>query len=338
MSALQSGCYQLTWEKSADLPSPMYHASAVLHKKNIYVMAGDAPQRETYYHVFFYNININEWSRLPPPGHSLGRLQIINDRLSVIGGVDNATYEITNKVSTFDNSNRWTDLYPNMLEARCKPGVVTHEDHVIVLGGGLGGSDDIEVLNWSQPFHWMRCSAKLPEIMWDISLTVTNNQLYIVGYYLPDGSVTSTAYQVPVDSIISSIGQPPTSNPSIKWNKLPNAPHYDTALLPHSYQSYPPVIISGHDIHHIPTSDIAILNIKKKTWHRIASLSTARFNVAVVLDGRSSIFVIGGCTGGEDVAGAQAHSITSVDKGTVTLRHTRAVATIPTQDAKCTVH
>ena len=65
--ALQSGCYELTWEKCNDLPSPMYDASAVLHKENIYVMAGDAPQDETLDYVFSYNINNNKWSRLLPP-------------------------------------------------------------------------------------------------------------------------------------------------------------------------------------------------------------------------------------------------------------------------------
>ena len=76
----------------------MYGASAVLHKESIYVMAGDAPQRETHAYVFSYNSNVTEWSRLPPPGHYKGRLQIINDQLTVIGGMDNDT----NKVSTFD--------------------------------------------------------------------------------------------------------------------------------------------------------------------------------------------------------------------------------------------
>ena len=106
--ALQSGCYQLTWENCTDLPSPMYNASAVRHHDNVYVMAGDAPQDDTLDYVFSYNININEWSRLPPPGHYRGILQILDDKLTVIGGRDNATKKCTNKVSTFNNdSNNW---------------------------------------------------------------------------------------------------------------------------------------------------------------------------------------------------------------------------------------
>ena len=335
MPALQSGCYELTWEKCADLPSPMYEASAVLHKENIYVMAGDAPQDETRDYVFSYDINNNEWSRLPPPGHYYGRLQIINDQLTVIGGRDNDTNKCTNKVSTFDNNtNQWKRCYPDLMTSRSKPGVVTHEDHVIVLGGIIDDgvySDDIEVLNWTQPLHWMKSNIKLPQPTWAPSLTISHDQLYIVGYSVSGGRY-STAYQLTIDSIISSIGQPPTSGQSNNWNTLPNAPHYDTTLLP---QSHPPVIIGGHDIQYVPTSDVAILDITKNTWNRVASLSIPRTYVAVVPISHDSILIIGGTKGGKGVQANMASCVSTVEKGTVSVSHT--VATMPTQDSTCTI-
>ena len=333
--ALQSGCYELTWEKCADLPSPMYATSAVLHKENIYVMAGVAPQDETHYYVYSYDINNNEWSRLPLPGHYCGILQIINDQLTVIGGVDNDTNEVTNKVSTFDiNTNQWTRDFPDLMKSRNKPGVVTYEDHVIVLGGLIEITiiyDDIEVLNWTQPLHWMKSNIKLPEPMWGPSLTISHDQLYIVGYSTSSGRYP-TAYQLTIDSIISSIGQPPTSGQSNNWNTLPHAPHYYTALLP---QSYPPVIIGGDDIHGVPTSDVAILDITKNTWNRVASLSTPRNHVAVVPISHDSIIIIGGTKGGKDIQANKASRVSTVEKGTVSVSHT--VATMPTQDSTCTI-
>ena len=335
MPALQSGCYKLTWEKCADLPSPMYGASAVLHKENIYVMAGDAPQDKTLDYVFSYNINNNEWSRLPPPGHYMGRLQIINDQLTVIGGRDTDTNKHTNKVSTFDNStNQWKRCYPDLMTPRTKPGVVTHEDHVVVLGGTIDDgvySDDIEVLNWTQPLHWMKSNIKLSQPIWRPSLTISHDQLYIVGYSTSGGRY-STAYQLPINSIISSIGQPPTSGQSNNWNTLPNAPHGNTALLP---QSYPPVIIGGVDIQCVPTSHVAILDITKNTWNRVASLSTARTSVAVVPISHDSILIIGGTKGGDGVQANKASCVSTVEKGTVSVSHT--VATMPTQDSTCTI-
>ena len=332
--ALQSGCYELTWEKCADLPSPMYGTSAVLHRENIYVMAGSTPQDETLDYVYSYNINNNKWSRLPPPGHYYGILQIINDQLTVIGGVDNGTNKVTNKVSTFDNNtNQWKICYPDLMKPRNKPGVVTHEDHVIVLGGGTDDgifSDDIEVLNWTQPLHWMKSNIKLPEPMWAPSLTISHDQLYIVGYDTSDGR-NSRAYQLPINSIISSIGQPPTSGQSNNWNTLPNAPHYSTALLP---QSYPPVIIGGDDIQYVPTSDVTILDTTKNKWNRVVSLSTPRTCIAVVPISHDSIIIIGGTKGGRGIQANMASCVSTVEKGTVSVSHT--VATMPTQDSTCT--
>ena len=48
MPALQSGCYKITWENCEDLPSPMCRASAVLHNEKVHVMAGVAPDDDTY--------------------------------------------------------------------------------------------------------------------------------------------------------------------------------------------------------------------------------------------------------------------------------------------------
>ena len=111
--------------------------------------------------------------------------------------------------------------------------------------------------------------------MWAISPTISQNQLFIIAYST-SGCRTSTTYQVPVDAITSTAT---TSDQSVNWKRLPDAPHYSTALLPHSY---PPVIIGGYDIQYVPTSDVAILDMTKKTWIRVASLSTARSCVAVV--------------------------------------------------------
>ena len=331
---LQSGYYQLTWQNCTDLPSPMYNSSVVQHNDNVYVMAGDAPQRDTLDYVFSYNINMDEWSRLPPPGHYRGILQILNDKLTVIGGVDDATGKYTNKVSTFNNDhNNWSNHFSNMLQSRNRPGVLTYEGHVVVLGGAIGDgvyTDDIEVLNLTQPLQWKNSNMKLPKPMCDISVTTSHDQLYIVGYTTSDGR-SSKAYQIPVDSIISSTVYSPTDDQIVEWVTLPRAPHYDTALLPYLH----PIIVGGCDIQGVPTSDVAILNIMQNKWDRLASLHTARTSVAVIPISHESILVIGGTTSGEAIAESIDHCISTVEKGTASVSH--RVTTIPTQDSTCTI-
>ena len=317
--ALESGCYQLIWEKCTDRPSPLYAASVALHDNKVYTMAGGAPDRETYHYVYVYDINSNQWDRLPPPGQHKGILQIINSKLTVIGGVDNTTNKITNKVTTYNN-NSWSNEYPNLLKARVMPGVLTHLDYVIVAGGKLDDntySDDIELLNYKQSSHWVIARMKLPEAMLLPSLTISDDTLYIVGYTRATGR-TSAAYAVSVDKVTSSAAQL-TSNQTAHWTELPPAPHHGTAIIPNSC---PPTIIGGK-VQDVLTDDITVFDVPNNSWKKIASLTTARVATAVVPINRDSILVIGGYTGGRGIEGAKAHSISTVEKGTVRLCHTQ---------------
>ena len=87
-----------------------------------------------------------------------GKLQIIDSRLTVIGGVDNVTKKITNKVTTF-NRIRWTMYCPNLIRARVGPSTVSHLDYVNAAGGELDHNifgDNIEVLNDKLSSHWVK--------------------------------------------------------------------------------------------------------------------------------------------------------------------------------------
>ena len=283
-------------------------------------MAGGAPDDDTNHYVYVYDINNNQWDRLPPPGQCKGILQIINCKLTVIGGRDNTTKKITNKVTTYNN-NSWSNEYPNLLKARLKPGVLTHLDYVIVAGGILDDktySDDIELLDCKQSPQWVITRMKLPEAMWAPSLTISDDTLYIVGYSRANGNRINAAYEVSVDMVISSAAQL-TSNQTAHWTKLPPAPHYGTAIIPNCS---PPVIIGGR-IQNVPTVDIRVLDVPNNSWKKIASLTTARSCTAVVPINHDSILVIGGCTGGRNPKEAKAHSITTVEKGSVRLCHTQ---------------
>ena len=283
-------------------------------------MAGDAPDDDTHYYVYVYDINGNQWDRLPPPGQYMGQLQIINGKLSVIGGVDNTTNKRTNKVTTYNN-NRWSSYYPNLIKARDRPAAVTHLDYVIVAGGSLDDdtySNDIELLNCKQSSHWVIARMKLPEPMKAPSLTISNDLLYIVGYTRANGNRTNRAYQVPVDTITSTAQL--TSDQTTHWTKLPPAPHFNTAIIPNSC---PPVIIGGEDQQLVPTVDITVLDVPNNSWKKIASLTTPRDSIAIASNNHDSILVIGGTNGGRDVEEALALSISRVEKGTVRLCHTQ---------------
>ena len=306
-------------------------ASAVLHNEKVYVMAGAAPDNDILDHVFTYDISSNHWDKLPPPGHTIGVLQIIDGKLSVIGGMDTNTYEVTNKVSTFIN-NSWTQHYPNMSKPRFRPGVAIYSDYVIVAGGIRDNNntcnDDIELLYYKQSPHWIRTNINLPEPMAGISLSISDDLLYIAGYVTSHGR-SNKAYKISVDKITSSVAQSSTSSQTVQWTTIPSTPHYTTAIIP---GSCPPVIIGGCDLQGVPTADVAML---KQSWCKVATLSSPRIAVAVVPINCESILVIGGTTSCANAEDGEAHCLAKVEKGTVKQSHT--VADIPTQDTRCII-
>ena len=218
-----------------------------------------------------------------------------------------------------------------MSKPRVRPGVATYSDYVIVAGGMRDNNtynDDIELLYYKQSPHWIRSNINLPEPMYVISLTISDDLLYIAGYNTSHGR-SNKAYKVAVDKITSSVAQPPTSSQTVQWTTIPSTPHYTTAIIPNSC---PPVIIGGRDQQSFPTADVAML---KQSWSKVASLSSPKVAVAVVPINCESILVIGGTTGGTTIKEAKEQSISAVEKGTVKRSHT--VAAIPTQGTQCII-
>ena len=315
--ALLSDCYELHWEECADLPSALGFASAALHDNKAYVMAGEAPEDDTYNLVYVYDININQWDRLPPPGQHKGKLQIIDSKLTVIGGVDNVTKKITNKVTTF-NRIRWTTYYPNLIRARVGPGTVSHLDYVIVAGGELDHNifgDDIEVLNYKLSSHWVKARMKLPETMWHPSLTISDDHLYIIGYCDTIDS-TNTTHKVPVNTVTSSA----TSNSSADWIQIYLGPYHTIAVIPNSC---PPIILGSADNKNV---DILIFDVPNNRWSTVSCFKYGQRAFAIIPIHHDSVLSIGGCTDVTSPEKAKMNSVTKVNRGSIKLDY--MVATV----------
>ena len=179
MLALTSGRYHVKWTQLANLPAPKYDACVTVQDKKVYVAGGYSPVGDAVHQVYVYDVNTDHWDQLPPSGHYSGVPHIIGGKLAIIGGGLSATDEVTNKVSTFDETSQtWTSYYPDLLSVRARPGVVTHLEHVIVAGRAkyvnntMVVQDDTEVLNWMKNSHWQKVSINLPVPMADFTLMI----------------------------------------------------------------------------------------------------------------------------------------------------------------------
>ena len=280
----------------------------------MYVTAGSAPDDKTKNNVYCYNTNTDHWTVLPQPGHRFGVLHMLDDKLTIFGGYDPVTRQYHNKVTTYNNAtNSWCSEYPDMLNIRYMPGVITYNNYVIVMGGLSSPDnihDSIEIMDYHHELQWKNVSVKLPVPMWNIKPTISGNNITIVGYGNAGGRC-SGYYQIAIEEILD---QPlSTSATSNKWKKLSNAHYFNTATVPYSN---PPVIIGG-SVKGVPTCDITLYDSSKNSWRKVDSLTSARDCVGVALLNNNSIIVIGGTSGGVGVEAAKASSLTTVEIGNI---------------------
>ena len=294
----------------------MYAASIATDKKYVYVM-GDCVQKQALNVVFAYKIATNSWIRLPPSDHCYGVLQMVGDKLTIFGGINDYTDKRTNRVSTFDKSTKsWRHFYPDMIDVRFRPGVATHLDHVIVAGGNkdpINIHNDIEVLNWHLCNQWVKSSIFLPVPMWAFSPIISDNEFYIVGYIGGGRNrAHKEAYKIPVISITSSLELKHLVTKD--WINLPSSPYYYNTLVPNSS---PPVFVGGdHEIQHgAQSSNVSMYDSSSNSWRYVDSLSSPKSNVAVATIDDYSIIVIGGRTKGHSTTAAKLSSLPVVEIG-----------------------
>ena len=326
MPALTSGRYHVKWTKLASLPAPMYGARAAVQDKRVYIAGGKSIQDNIIHQMYAYDVSTDHWSQLPPSGQCKGNPCIIGGKLAIIGGTLSHTNTITNKVSTFDESeHKWISYYPDLLSVRKRPGVITHKEHVIV-AGGIKNSEtsdmpevqsDIEILNWVENTSWKRLSVNLPVPMSSFAPIIADCQLYIVGYWGADMRHNSDAYMIPIVDVISSSEQNQINEQDqaivapTQWINITAAFHHWTSLVPHSS---PPATVGGRNKGGSATDDISVY-ILSRSWRKVASLSSARSQVAVAAINDNAIIVFGGYTKGGTTASAMSSCVDTVELG-----------------------
>ena len=106
------------------------------------------------------------------------------------------------------DTNSWYKCYPDMIHNRHMPGVLTHNDHVIVMGGNSSPDtyfDSIEVISSYSGkkflfIYQFQCGP--------LNLaTISGDSITIVGYNDINEGRNNGCYQIPVEVIILLLNQ-----------------------------------------------------------------------------------------------------------------------------------
>ena len=302
------------------MPCKIYEASVAVSAAGdvVYVTAGGSLHDHVKNNVYCYKKTADHWTMLPQPGHRFGVLHMVDDRLTIFGGSDPAKRVYHNKVTTYNSStNSWYSCYPDMLNKRFKPGVITYHDYVFVMGGKSNPHticDSIEVMDYKHQLQWKEISVKLPVPMWAFKPTISGSYCAIVGYNDDTGSRSKEYYQITLHQLTSTLDQPLSANAmSTQWKKLSPASHYYTTIVPYSN---PPMIIGGEvndDQDAIRTSDISMHDKSTNSWRKVGSLKQARSDTGVALLNWNTIIVIGGTNDGIGDEASKESSLKTVE-------------------------
>ena len=305
--SLASDKYKVKWTKCSDLPVAMWSAYITIIDDVIYIGGGECPDDNDDYYIFMYHLKENKWTRLLTPlPQRYGVVVNINNKLTVIGGRDYTTSDPTNKVLTLQD-HQWTSLYGDMNTARWRPLVLPHHQYTIV-AGGKGGSnnvmlDSIEVFDGDQ---WTISKTCLPQPMWNISATTSNNSLIIAGYAGADGYRNNGVYITTIDNIIDH-STTSSSTDHNKWTQLASTPYWYTTIVPHTT---PPVIVGGSK-QGITTDDIMAYDDSTNSWRTVAHLPI-KCCFTSILSLPQSVIMAGGATDTRTLETIRATSLTSV--------------------------
>ena len=260
----------------------IYPCAVVLQGK-VYIGGGVAVNDSDRCIIQVYDIESDEWSRLPRYQCYRFAMAILHSRLTLVGGMDTSTGKATNQLAVFDTTSQdWTYPYPPMPTPHLTPAVSTYDIWLLV-AGGYGGRDltTVELFNTSTK-QWLSASP-LPTPCSHLTSAILQEDWYIVMY-------SKQVFRVSLPDIVSqTVDQSAASNSPALWCRLPDTPLERSAAIP--FQDS--LLTAGGNDNGIRT-DIHLYQPESEQWIKVGDLPTARYDCSCVVLPGGELLVAGG--------------------------------------------
>ena len=134
--------------------------------------------------MYCYDPSRDDWNALPKlPVRDFGLGQI-NGKLVAVGGVNTKTNKCSSEIYTLAD-NKWESKLPGMSTARSLVAVLSLDSGLLVAGGQTerGTSTNRVELFKQKTSQWYNVPLTLPTPAYNVSLTVSGDNLYLTGGY-----------------------------------------------------------------------------------------------------------------------------------------------------------
>ena len=265
--------YAMTW-----------YPHCVVLGRTVYVGGGSTDYDDDEHSVLKYDLDTDNWSRLPRYQYMRFAVSIINSRLTLVGGHDDRR-KATNQLAVYEpSSQHWTYPYHPMPTPRCSPAVVMYDIWLLVAGGYAGGRAlaTVELLNTSTN-QWLAASS-LPTPCSSLTSAIVDDHGYIV-------TSSKQVYRVSLPDIVSqTVDQSTASKSPTLWRRLPDTPLERSTAI--SLRGYLIAVGGRHD--NRTRTDIHLYQPESEQWTKVGDLPNVRYYCSCVVLPSGELLVAGG--------------------------------------------
>ena len=251
-----------------------------------------------------FDLETATWSTSPPSPVVRSEAAVINGHLTLIGGCDASTGEVTNQVWSWDEENKeWRNTIPSMPTPRVGPGVVQTSSVVAVLGGRDSDKtlhSTVDVLH-TATLQWTTSPLlKLPLPMWGLTTATCDDHLYIACGRDRVDHATKRVLKLSLGLLEQSVAKQHAQDdpPQCQWIEVENTPFYSSGLLPTSHH---PLVVGGRDSSNNSSSVISVFDSSANKWSTVGHCSVACRRPCLLSVSSSSFLVLGGYTDSKNV-------------------------------------
>ena len=206
---LLRGPIKIKWEEGAPLPVATAGHTAVLFNGAIYVGGGLCDNLDDGFRINIYHPDTNKWDDGIEGPHTFFTMTVLVDKLIIVGGLNRAAKEITNKLLVLEHG-QWKD-YSQMPTARMATSAVSYQSMMIV----IGGMDDVNTFSTTELLdsttgQWFTCDD-FPQPLASLRSVIVGDTLYTLG----GGDGDKAVYAASLGAL---------SSHQLKWQQLPNTP------------------------------------------------------------------------------------------------------------------
>ena len=261
-----------------------HYPCAVVLQRKVYIGGGYAVNDSDACTVQVYDVERDEWSRLPRHQYMQFGMTILESHLTLVGGRDASTRKETNELAVFDTtSQEWTYPHPPMPTPRYRPAVSTYTIWLLVVGGCCGRNlATVELLNTSTK-QWLTASP-LPMLFSHMTSSTLQDYFYLVTNHKQVLCVSLP------DIVSQTVNQSATSKSPALWWRLPDTLLKCSAAIVVCGS----LLTVGGRYDYTKSTDIHLYLPESEQWTKVGDLPNVRGYCSCVVLPNGELLIAGG--------------------------------------------